>query len=411
MIRVRRTGAAGLAAMCLILAAPASAQHEGHAMLADEPAPTDLHAADQPAPAMGDAADPHAHHRMAPAAHSSPDPHAAHRAAQSTTDPARAADMPADPHAHHRPEPDAGTNDPHRDHGVLPDAPAPPTAMTGTDPHAGHGSARPAPAGADPHAHHGGMDMRPAPTIETPPPPGAGSGPPRAADAIWGAEAMRASRDANRREMGAMRWGTLMADRLEYRAGDGADIGLWDMQASIGGDIDRLWLKSEGEVEWGRAVHDAEAQALWSHAIAPFFDLQLGVRQDLAGPARTHAVIGIQGLMPYQFELDAAAFLSHKGDLTARIEAELDQRITRRLILQPRAEIALSAQHIPELGIGAGLDKATLGLRLRYEIVRTFAPYIGIEQSWRAGRSARYARAAGEDPGATQFVIGLRVWF
>jgi len=242
-------------------------------------------------------------------------------------------------------------------------------------------------------------------------PPQAGSGPPRAADAVWGAEAMRASRDANRREMGAMRWGWLMADRLEYRAGDGVDLGLWDVQGAYGGDIDKLWLKSEGEAEWGRRVHEAEVQALWSHAIAPFFDLQLGVRQDLAGPSRTHAAIGLQGLAPYQFELDAAAFLSGKGDLTARIELELDQRVTQRLILQPRAELGLSAQDIPELGIGAGLDRATLGLRLRYEIAREFAPYVGVEQSWRTGHGADHARAAGDDPSATQVVVGLRLWF
>ncbi len=152
-------------------------------------------------------------------------------------------------------------------------------------------------------------------------------------------------------------------------------------------------------------------QALWSKAIGPYWDLQAGVRQDLAGPATTHAVIGVQGLAPYMFEVDAALFLSHRGDLTAKIEGELDQRITQRLILQPRAELSLSAQDIPELGIGAGLDKAELGLRLRYEIVREFAPYIGIEQSWKAGGSADYARAKGEGTSATSLVAGIRFWF
>src|SRR3546814_3986932 len=96
-------------------------------------------------------------------------------------------------------------------------------------------------------------------------------------------------------------------------------------------------------------------------------DLQAGVRQDLTGPERTHAVIGVQGLAPNMFEVDGAAFLSTRGDLTARVEAELDQRITQRLILQPRAEVNLSAQDIPELGVGAGLDSVELGVRLRYE--------------------------------------------
>ena len=111
------------------------------------------------------------------------------------------------------------------------------------------------------------------------------------------------------------------------------------------------------------------------------------------------------------FEIDGALFLSHRGDLTARFEAELDQRITQRLILQPRAEINLAAQDVPQLGIGAGLDTIELGLRLRYEIKREFAPYIGIEQSWRVGQSADFARAAGEDNSVTNYVFGIRFWF
>ena len=116
-------------------------------------------------------------------------------------------------------------------------------------------------------------------------------------------------------------------------------------------------------------------------------------------------------MAPYTFELDAAAFLSNKGDLTASVEGELDQRITQRLLLQPRAEVSLSAQDIPELGIGAGLDSVELGLRLRYEIAREFAPYIGAEQEWKVGQSADYARLAGEDPSVTNYVVGVRFWF
>jgi copper resistance protein B len=122
-------------------------------------------------------------------------------------------------------------------------------------------------------------------------------------------------------------------------------------------------------------------------------------------------VIGIQGLARYQFEVDAALFVSTRGDVTARIEAELDQRITQRLILQPRFEANLSAQDIPLLGVGAGLDDIAIGARLRYEIIREFAPYIGIEQSWRTGRGADFARARGENPAVTSVVAGIRLWF
>ena len=158
-------------------------------------------------------------------------------------------------------------------------------------------------------------------------------------------------------------------------------------------------------------MEDAEVQALWSRAIGPYWDLQAGVRQDLAGPATTYGAVGLQGLAPYMFEVDAALFLSQRGDLTARIEGEVDQRITQRLILQPRAEVNLSAQDIPRLGIGSGIDSVEVGVRLRYEFIREFAPYIGIEQSWRLGGSADYARARGEDPSVTNYLIGIRFWF
>jgi len=244
-----------------------------------------------------------------------------------------------------------------------------------------------------------------------PPPPEAGSGPARAAASIWGEDAMDEARRELIRETdgGIQFW--FQGDRLEFRAREGGDGYLWDVQGYYGGDIDKFWFKSEGEGSFGEPIEGAEVQALWSRAIAPFFDFQAGVRQDLTGPERTHAVIGIQGLAPYQFEVDAAVFVSTKGDVTARIEAELDQRITQRLILQPRAELALSAQDISELGIGAGLDRIEAGLRLRYEFAREFAPYVGVSQEWRIGGSADFARAVGEDPSVTNYGVGVRFWF
>lgn len=249
-----------------------------------------------------------------------------------------------------------------------------------------------------------------APAVVTAPPPEAGSGPPTAADSIWGAEAMRESREVLAREHGGMDVFWLQGDRIELGFGKGRDTYLWDVQGYYGGDIDKFWFKSEGKGPFGGKIEDAEVQGLWSHAITPWFDLQAGLRQDLTGPSRTHAVFGVQGLAPYFFEIDAAAFLSTKGELTARLEAELDQRVTQRLILQPRAELSLSAQDIPELGIGAGLDRFSLGLRLRYEITREFAPYVGIEQQWALGQSADFARAEGEPRSSTRLLLGLRFW-
>lgn len=270
------------------------------------------------------------------------------------------------------------------------------------------------PEAAMEHMGHAGME-HPAATDQTipmlPPPREAGSGPARAAIRFWGEDSMKAARkDLIHDTDGGMRF-WFQADRAELRLRKGKNGFLWDIQGYYGGDIDKFWYRSEGEGITGGGVERAEVQGLWSHAIAPFFDFQAGVRQDLTGPSRTYAVAGIQGLAPYRFEVIGAAFLSNKGELTARMEAELDQRITQRLILQPRAEINLSAQDVPELGIGAGLDKAEVGLRLRYEFAREFAPYIGIEQEWKAGKSADFARAAGEDPSVTNYLVGVRFWF
>jgi len=284
-------------------------------------------------------------------------------------------------------------------------APALAQSHDGHDAHAGHQMPQPA---AQPQPE---TAASPGPTMELPPPEEVGSGPPRAADAIWGAEAMAPSRVALKREHGSTVTTWLQADRFEYQARPGHNGLLWDLQGYYGTPTSKLWLKSEGEAALGEDVEDAEIQALWSKAVAPFWDLQLGLRQDLAGQTDTHAVVGIQGLAPYLFEVDAALFLSQRGDLTARIEAELDQRITQSLILQPRVEVSLAAQDNPVRKVGAGIDKIEAGLRLRYEIVPEFAPYIGIEQGWKLGDSARFARLAGENPHVTSVVMGVRLWF
>ena len=263
-------------------------------------------------------------------------------------------------------------------------------------------------AGGTNHGDHSGHDMGPKPMPQTPP---TQSGPPNAADAIWGADVMRASREALYNEHGNMSLFWFQGDRLEYRAREGEDGYLWDVQGYYGNDTDKFWFKSEGEGSFGEAIEQAEVQALWSHAIGPFFDLQAGIRQDFHGPERTHLVVGAQGVAPYFLEIDIASFLSNKGDLTARIEGEYDHRVTQKLILQPRAEINLSAQDIPELEIGSGIDSIEAGLRLRYEITPEFGPYIGIEQEWKLGGSRDFAIADGEDPSVTNYVVGLRFWF
>lgn len=272
-----------------------------------------------------------------------------------------------------------------------------------------------APPVVDPHAGHAGMDHSqmdhgpPAPNA--PPPPQAFEGPLHAADAIWGAEAMARAREESRVHHGAMKTGMVMLERLETRIGAGHDAYLWDAQGLYGGDIDRFVFKSEGKGEFGGGIKDADIQALWSRAIGPFFDLQAGVKLDLEPETRTHLALGVQGLAPYMWHVDGAIYLSDRGDFTAKAKAEYDQKITQSLILQPRVEVELAAQDIPERSVGAGLVKVEAGLRLRYEIAREFAPYVGVEYEAKLGETADLARSMGEDANGIALVLGVRAWF
>lgn len=214
------------------------------------------------------------------------------------------------------------------------------------------------------------------------------------------------------KESGDGRFSQLLLNIFEYQAHSGRDGYRWDGEAFYGGDINRLWIKSEGEGEFRRGVDTAEVQALFSRAVDPYFNLQAGVRQDLGrGARRTYATIGFEGLAPGMFELEGALFLSQKGELLGRVEGYYDQRITQRLILQPRVELNFSAQDIAANDTGSGLVDGEVGARLRYEISRQFAPYLGVSYLRKVGDTARYARAAGEDVHATSFVVGVRFWF
>jgi copper resistance protein B len=202
------------------------------------------------------------------------------------------------------------------------------------------------------------------------------------------------------------------AERLEARRVEGAHGYLLDLQGWVGTDAGKFWAKVEGAGEFEEAIEEVELQALYSRPVSPFFDLQLGVRQDVAtGEPRTHAVMGLQGLAPYWFEVDAAAFVSHTGDVTARLEAEYELLLSQRLVLQPRAEVDLAFQDVEALGLGAGLSGVEVDLRLRYEVRREVAPYVGV--SWRQsfGGTADLARGAGERVAGVALVAGLRLWY
>ncbi|RFD28194.1 copper resistance protein CopB [Pseudomonas sp. GL93] len=202
----------------------------------------------------------------------------------------------------------------------------------------------------------------------------------------------------------------LLVNQLEWRGGDG-NTQSWDIKGWVGGDIDRLWLRSEGERSAGR-TESAEAQALWGHAISPWWDVVGGVRQDFKpGASQTWAAFGLQGMALYNFEAEATLFVGESGHTAARLEGDYDILLTNRLILQPTAELNFYAQNDPQRGVGSGLAESDLGLRLRYEVRREFAPYVGVSWNRAYGQTAQYARDEGEDIHQLRWVVGVRLWF
>jgi copper resistance protein B len=304
----------------------------------------------------------------------------------------------------------------HSAHGAQPSPASATTTSLPADPHAGHhmpeqpAAMAPSPEPADPHAGHAmhgtAMDGPAIPVGDAPPPARDW-----AADVLFPPGVMARARAAMLAEHGAMNLSQLMLNIAEIAPGKGAEGYRWDGEGWFGGDIDRLVVKSEGEGAFGRRLEHAEAQLLYGHALDAYWNIQAGVRQDFGeGPSRRYAVIGIEGLAPYWFDLEGALFLSDKGKLFGRIEATYDQRITQRLVVQPRAEIELAAQKSSRDSIGSGVSDIELGLRLRYEIQREFAPYLGLIWERRLGATARIARVAGEDVDSGRIVLGLRFW-
>jgi len=200
-------------------------------------------------------------------------------------------------------------------------------------------------------------------------------------------------------------------DRLEtWDADPGAGIG-WEGEAWFGTDRDRLWLRSEGEGSGGH-VESADIEALYGRAIAPWWDAVVGVRHDFKpGDAQDFAAIGVIGLAPYKFEVAATAYVGASGRTMARVEIEYETLLTNRLILQPLLEADFNGRDDPRRATGSGLSTLEAGLRLRYEIDRRFAPYVGIVRERAYGHTAEFRRDRGEDAADTRVVIGIHLWF
>ncbi|MBI2778272.1 MAG: copper resistance protein B [Gammaproteobacteria bacterium] len=234
------------------------------------------------------------------------------------------------------------------------------------------------PDARDPHAHSDGYDFGPIPR-------------PRMGDED--------------------KFGSLLIDQFERVVARDNSFTFYNLQARFGRDYDRAVLKAEGNTDGGK-FRDAHTELLWGHAVAPFWDTQLGARYDSGtGPDRRWLAFGVQGLAPYWFNVEATAYAGEQGRSMLRFATEYELLLTQKMILQPRVEANLYGMRDIERALGSGLSDLAVGLRLRYEIRREFAPYVGVEWASKFGGTADYARNAGQKTAEARAVAGVRFWF
>ena len=230
------------------------------------------------------------------------------------------------------------------------------------------------------------------------------------------AQAQKAPEFSNDLMMDNKTYVYLIAEKLEYRSISGVNPLMWELQGYVGKDLNKFWFKSHGEALTTESEAEMEFQGLYSRAITPYFDLQAGIRYDLAyegggNKSRGLAVLGLQGMAPYFFHVDGGMFVSEDGDISASLEAEYDLLFTQRLIGQPVVETSIAIQDVPEWGVGSGFNDIGLGFRLRYEFAREFAPYIGMNWERRLGETADMARAGDGHVSNLSLLGGIRMWF
>jgi len=226
-------------------------------------------------------------------------------------------------------------------------------------------------------------------------------------------EQMEQARHALHHHHGGASSFTATAERLEVQSGNGDPFLLWDGETSYGPDEHKLKLKTEGHFDLGQTkFNEAELHLLITQATGPFFDVQYGVRQDWGdGPALSHLVVGVEGLLPYFIETGANLYFSDDYDLTASVEFEYEVLFTQRLIFAPRVELSFAAQHIPEREIGAGLTHIEMGARLRYDVSREIAPYLGVSFKRAVGRTSAITQSEGAQKSTVSVLAGLRLWY
>jgi len=302
----------------------------------------------------------------------------------------------AEDHSHHSPPRDEHAE--HRSHSPSQSTPAP------EEPHAEHAEHRDVPATHehDHSAHESTPAREPGESEGAHVPPDPPAHPMGDMSAERMIELMQMEDDAP--------FGMLLLDQLEWQRSDDADALSWEFDAWYGDDYNKLWFETEGEQLDGE--EEGRVEIMWDRIVSPWWSLQTGVRHDFgSGPSRTWLDLRVQGTAPYSLEIDAAIYDGEQGRLAARLSGEYDVLITQRLVLQPELELRAYSKEDRENRIGSGLSDFEFGLRLRYEIRREFAPYLGVHWERRFGRTADFAREQGEEKSEVAFVAGVRAWF
>ena len=215
--------------------------------------------------------------------------------------------------------------------------------------------------------------------------------------------------------MDQMNYLFLMVNDLEHARGLSERPVVLDAEGWYGGDYNRLWMKLEGDASTLESEGEIEGQLLFSRLVAPYWDLQAGVRVDHAwgggGQTRPHLALALQGLAPYWFEVETSLFLDVDGNVSGAFSAGYDMLLSQSLILEPELEVGVALQDVPEWGIASGVHDLELGARLRYEIIRELAPYVGYVWHRSFGDTAELLRAAGAPYREGSFVFGIRAWY
>jgi copper resistance protein B len=202
----------------------------------------------------------------------------------------------------------------------------------------------------------------------------------------------------------------VLADQLEWQSGQGSTAVNWDVTGWIGRDRNRFWFRTEGDATSGE-LEQGQAHALYGHQFSRWWDVVAGLRQDLRpGDPQTWAALGVQGLAPYFFEVEATGYVGAGGRTHFRFETEYELLLTNRIVLQPLVEAEIYGKSDPERGLGAGLSSGEVGLRLRYLIRREFAPYVGVVWTRRFFETADFAQEAGEPTAGVRLALGVRLW-